>query len=321
MSSGLLALLDDVVALAKLTATTLDDATSQAASVSAKSAGILIDDAAVTPRYVVGLASERELPIVGRIALGSLKNKLLFLLPIALLLTAVAPWAVTPILMLGGIYLCLEGYEKVHDLVWPDSADAAATKKASRFASAKALEDAKVASAIRTDLILSAEIMALALASIVEPNLLVIALVLAVVGVLVTAGVYGTVALIVKADDFGLYLAQKQNAFARAIGCRLVRGMPPFLKALATVGTVAMLWVGGGILTHGLDTFGISGPEHAIRGLEVAARDLVPAMGTMMGWLAKAAGSAIFGLIAGALSALALAPFTAIAERVGSKSE
>lgn len=315
MSSGLLALLDDVVALTKLAATTLDDAVGQAGAVSTKSAGIVIDDAAVTPRYVVGLAAERELPIVGRIALGSLKNKIVFLLPIALLLSVFAPWLVTPILMLGGLYLCFEGYEKVHDLLMPHAAEAAKVQRAAQFTDPKALEDSKVNGAIRTDLVLSAEIMALALASITEPNLFVKALVLAVVALLVTAGVYGAVALIVKADDFGLYLAQKDSVVARSIGRVLVKGMPPFLKALALVGTVAMLWVGGGILIHGLETFGITGPEHVLHALEEAVAMPEPWLSAIFGWLVKALASAIFGLIAGAATALLIGPLIAAVER------
>jgi predicted DNA repair protein MutK len=311
MSGGLLALLDDVVALAKLAAVTLDDAAGQAAAVTTKSAGVLIDDAAVTPRYVVGLAAERELPIVGRIAIGSLKNKLIFLLPIALLLATFAPWMVTPLLMLGGLYLCFEGYEKVHELIVPHAAENSANRKASRFTDAKALEDAKVNGAIRTDMVLSAEIMALALANVIEPNLYVKALVLAGVAVLVTVGVYGAVALIVKADDFGLYLAQKNNAVARTVGCWIVRGMPPFLKVLALIGTFAMLWVGGGILVHGLGEYGVSWPEHMAH----AVGKMVPGamgFGGLLSWLAQASVSAVFGLGAGGLTALLMLPVAAL---------
>lgn len=316
MSSGLLALLDDVVALTKLAAATLDDALGQAGAVSTKSAGIVIDDAAVTPRYVVGLAAERELPIVGRIALGSLKNKLVFLLPIALLLSVFAPWLVTPILMLGGLYLCLEGFEKVHDLVQPHAAEAAKVQRAAQFTSPEALEDAKVKSAIRTDLVLSAEIMALALASITEPNLYIKALILAVVAVLVTVGVYGAVALIVKADDFGVYLAKRGGPVSGPLGRALVKGMPPFLKLLALVGTVAMLWVGGGIIIHGLNEFGISGPERFIHAMEETVHVLIPGFHAVTGWLVKAFASAVAGLVVGALTAVIIMPVVAAAERL-----
>ncbi len=306
MSGGLLALLDDVVALTKLAAVTLDDAVGQAAKASANAAGIVIDDAAVTPRYVVGLAADRELPIVGRIAWGSIKNKILYLLPAGLLLTSFAPWALTPILMIGGLYLCFEGYEKVHDMLAPHVAPAAAV--ASPTMDAKALEDARVNGAIRTDLVLSAEIMALTLASVVEPDLLVRALVLATVALLVTGGVYGAVALIVKADDVGLALAQKGGPISKPLGRALVYGMPPFLKGLALVGTIAMLWVGGGILVHGLNEFGITSLEHAQHSIAEEIKAAIPGVGGALAWLATALTSAILGLAAGAITALAVTP-------------
>ena len=314
MATGLLALLDDVAALAKVAAVTLDDAAGQAAAASAKAAGIVIDDAAVTPRYVVGFASERELPIIGRIAVGSLKNKLVFLLPLALLLTVFAPWSLTPILMLGGLYLCFEGYEKVHDLVAGHGVEAVAS--AAMFKSAQELEDAKVRGAIRTDLVLSAEIMALTLASVTAPDIATKALVLAVVAVLVTAGVYGVVALIVKADDFGLYLAQRQDWLSGTIGRMLVAGMPPFLKLLALVGTVAMLWVGGGILAHGFHEFGVGWPEAALHAVESILRDAGPGGGAVLAWIGRALAAALFGLLAGALVALVLVPVSALAARL-----
>ena len=309
MSGGLLALLDDVVALTKLAAVTLDDAAGQAAQASAKAAGIVIDDAAVTPRYVVGLAAERELPIVARIAWGSLKNKIIYLLPAGLLLTSFAPWLLTPILMIGGLYLCFEGYEKVHAMLSPHAvapdADAAA---ATAPTDAKSAEDAKVNSAIRTDMVLSAEIMALSLASVVEPDLLVKALVLATVALIVTVSVYGAVALIVKADDVGLALAQKGGPVSKPVGRALVYGMPPFLKGLAFVGTIAMLWVGGGILIHGLNEFGITGPEHVQHAISQTIKGAVPGAGGFIAWLATASSSAVVGLIAGALTALIVTP-------------
>ena len=184
--SGLLALLDDVVALTKLAAATLDDVAGQAARAGAKAAGVVIDDAAVTPRYVTGLAAQRELPIIGRIALGSLKNKLLFLLPAALLLSTFWPQAITPLLMLGGLYLCFEGYEKVHHMVIPAVATPAHQADAQSALAATAFEDQKVAGAIRTDFILSAEIMAITLANITATDFLTQALTLLVVGLLIS---------------------------------------------------------------------------------------------------------------------------------------
>ncbi len=315
MSSGLLALLDDVVALAKLAAASLDDAASQAVQASTKSAGIVIDDAAVTPRYVVGFAAHRELPIIAKIAKGSIKNKLLYLLPAALALSAFAPWAITPLLMLGGAYLCFEGYEKVHEWVSghePQSsakAPAAALADAS-VASAKSLEDEKVAGAIKTDFILSAEIMAIALASTTAPDLFTQFFVLVAVALLVTGGVYGAVALIVKADDAGVALANSEcpiralTPLTKAIGRGLVYGMPPFLKVLSTVGTLAMLWVGGGIIIHGLAQMGIHGPEHAIQALATSFGASVPGIGRALAWFVEALAFAMIGIVIGAVCAL-----------------
>ena len=306
MVSGLLALLDDVVALAKVAAASLDDAAMQAVKASGEAAGVAIDDAAVTPRYVVGFAADRELPIVGRIAVGSLKNKILFLLPAALLLSAFAPRAIMPLLMIGGVFLCFEGYEKVHQMMLPDNLHAKAAHTSS--GDARELEEKTVAGAIRTDFILSAEIMAISLASISSPNILVQALVLLTVGVLVTAGVYGVVAAIVKADDLGVYLAQRRGKITRAIGQVTVHGMPPFLKTLSFVGMVAMLWVGGGIIIHGLQTYGIDAPEHVTHVMSDAARAVIPFIGGLLAWLVGATASAVFGLVIGAITALAIVP-------------
>jgi hypothetical protein len=308
--SGLLALLDDVVALTKLAAATLDDAASQAVKASAKAAGVVIDDAAVTPRYVTGLAAKRELPIVGRIALGSLRNKLVFLLPAALLLSAFLPQAVTPLLMLGGLYLAFEGYEKVHHMVsGPSKTETVAAAAAKLAQTDKAIEDEKVSGAIRTDFILSAEIMAIALATIEAPDLVTQAIVLAAVAIFITVAVYGAVALIVKADDIGARLAQRNGFISGPIGRALVRGMPPFLETLSFVGMVAMLWVGGGILVHGLAEFGVAGPEHVIHAVAEAVRGVIPTppFGDVLAWIANATGSAIVGLVAGAIVAAVVA--------------
>jgi predicted DNA repair protein MutK len=302
--SGLLALLDDVVALAKVAAATLDDAAAQAGKAGAKAAGIVIDDAAVTPRYVTGLAAKRELPIVGRIAVGSLKNKLVFLLPAALALSTFAPWVITPILMIGGLYLAFEGYEKVHHMFVPQAAPQTVVDVPHDSPEGQALEDERVAGAIRTDFILSAEIMAIALSTITAPDLFTKGAVLAAVGIGITILVYGAVALIVKADDFGVFLAHRRWRLTRAIGRGLVRGMPPFLKALSLVGTIAMLWVGGGILIHGLAQYGYSGPEHFIHDMAEAVRNAVPVASGFFAWATGTLASAILGLVAGALTAL-----------------
>jgi predicted DNA repair protein MutK len=303
MSGGLLALLDDVVALTKIAAATLDDAAGQAVKVGSKAAGVVIDDAAVTPRYVTGLAAQRELPIIGRIALGSIKNKILFLLPAALLLSVFLPQAITPLLMLGGLYLAYEGFEKLLHMVTGHS-DTHAVIATEAPVDAKVLEDQKVTGAIRTDFILSAEIMAIALANITAPDLTTKAIVLASVALLITAAVYGAVALIVKADDFGVALARRGGLISGPIGRALVRGMPPFLQALTVVGTIAMLWVGGGILVHGLQEYGVTGPEHVIHDLAEAVRSAIPVASDVFAWATGALGAALVGIVAGAVTAL-----------------
>jgi uncharacterized protein len=308
MASGLLALLDDVVALAKVAAASLDDAATQTIKASAKAAGVVIDDAAVTPRYVVGFAAERELPIIGRIARGSLKNKILFLLPAALLLSAFTPWAITPLLMIGGVFLCFEGYEKVHQMMAPHNAHANAARPTSTAVDARAVEEKTVTGAIRTDFILSAEIMAISLASIATSHILTQALVLLTVGVLVTAGVYSLVAIIVRADDFGVYLAQRRGTTTRAIGNVTVHSMPTFLRVLSFVGTVAMLWVGGSIIIHGVHSYGIDVPEQVVHVISGSARTAVPSIGGLLAWLARVITSALFGLVVGAITALAVVP-------------
>ena len=314
MASGIFALLDDIVAIAKVAASTLDDVAVQAIKTSKKAAGIVIDDAAVTPRYVVGFASERELPIIGKIAWGSLKNKILYLLPGALLLSFFAPWAITPLLMIGGAYLCFEGYEKVHHMLHPTEAPQA-TAHAVGAASAPPEpiafdEDAKVAGAIRTDFVLSAEIMAISLASITTPSFAVKAAILAVVGLMVTIGVYGAVALIVKADDFGLHLAQTGKSSAvRALGNGIVHAMPDFLKVLSFIGMLAMLWVGGGIILHGLEEYGLGFLAKGIHGIAASIGAIFGPLSGFIAWLIDATAAGIIGLAIGWVVAMAAAPF------------
>jgi predicted DNA repair protein MutK len=315
MVSGLLALLDDVVALSKLAAASLDDVAAQAIKTSGTAAGVVIDDAAVTPRYVVGFAAERELPIIGRIALGSLKNKILLLLPAAVLLSAYAPWAITPLLMIGGVFLCFEGYEKVHQIIAPHDTHATAAHT-DPSPDARALEEKTVAGAIRTDFILSAEIMAISVAGIAASGLLMQALVLFVVGVLVTVGVYGLVAVIVKADDFGIFLAQRQGAATRSTGRLIVHAVPPFLKLLSFIGMLAMLWVGGGILIHGLHTYKIEGPEHLIHLVSDFARNTIAFLGDLPAWLTVASASAAFGVLIGAVQAALVSALTPLWRKV-----
>lgn len=304
MSVGLIALLDDVAALAKAAAASLDDVVAQAGRAGAKAAGVVIDDAAVTPRYVTGLSAARELPIIAKIAVGSLKNKLLFLLPAALVLSLLVPQAVTPLLMLGGLYLCYEGAEKVYELVVPHAAHSHEAGLESISVDPKTFEDEKVASAIRTDFILSAEIMAITLGSLSESGLAMQALVLALVGIMITAGVYGVVALIVKADDFGLWLAQRSSpsqagAPLRILGRGLVKGMPYLLKVLGLIGTAAMIWVGGGIIVHGAETFGLAWLSHLLHDSGEAVAHAVPAGGGVLSWLVQAAGAGLVGILIG----------------------
>jgi uncharacterized protein len=306
MSGGLLALLDDVAAIAKVAAASLDDVAAQTMKAGSKAAGIVIDDAAVTPRYVVGFAAEREIPIIGKIAWGSIKNKLLILLPGALALSFFAPWAITPVLMAGGLFLCFEGYEKVHGLTSPKAEVGEPDVDDDDSGDAKASEDSKVASAIRTDMILSAEIMAITLSQITTPTFWNKAAVLAAVGIAVTVAVYGVVALIVKADDLGVHLAKSRAGALRALGRWLVNGMPPFLKLLSIVGMLAMLWVGGGIILHGLAEMGWKAPEYGLLGFASRVGEAIGLASGFVAWLIHASGGAVVGVILGWLVALGL---------------
>lgn len=294
MAGGLVALLDDVAALGRLAAASVDDVTAAAARAGTKTAGVVIDDAAVTPGYVVGLPPERELPIIFKIALGSLRNKLLFILPVALLLSAFAPWALTPILMVGGLYLSFEGAEKILKALSGKKAEA----EVARIGDPAELEARQVGGAIRTDFILSAEIMVITLNELTASPIVTQAVVLALVGIVVTLAVYGTVGAIVKMDDIGLRLARGGGALA-GFGRGLAGAMPGLLRLLAIVGTAAMLWVGGGILIHGLAAFGLAGPEHAIHDAAVA---IGGGSGAVV-WAVTALLSAIVGLVAGGIVA------------------
>jgi uncharacterized protein len=305
MSIGLIALLDDLAAIAKVAAAYLDDVASQAAKAGAKAAGVVIDDTAVTPGYVIGFAAKRELPIIARIATGSLRNKLLILSPVALALSYFLPWMITPVLMAGGAYLCYEGVEKVLEAIMPDCARQHEAQLGTVSISAKTLEDEKVASAIKTDFILSAEITAIALAALPAGSLVTQALVLALVGIGITVAVYGVVALIVKADDFGLALANNDRAsilagMGRALGRALVRGMPAFLIILSAVGTAAMMWVGGGIVLHGLELYGPTSIGSMVQAAAEAAAYALPWAAGAIEWIVEAAISFVLGLLIGA---------------------
>lgn len=304
MSIGLIALLDDIAAIAKVAAASLDDVVTQATKAGVKAAGVVIDDTAVTPRYVTGFAASRELPIVARIAAGSLRNKLLILLPAALALGYFLPAAITPLLMIGGAYLCYEGAEKVFEAIVPHAAHAHEQEIGSVALDAASIEDQKVASAIKTDFILSAEIMAIALAAIPEGSLFTKAVTLAVVGIGITVAVYGVVALIVKADDAGVALARIEarhifGTLSRGLGRALVLGMPVLLAGLSLLGTAAMIWVGGGIVVHGLAAYGFGAIEHVIHAVAVAAARAVPVAASAVEWIVSAAGAGVVGLVLG----------------------
>lgn len=296
MAGGLVGLLDDVAALAKLAAASVDDVGAAAGRASAKAAGVVIDDTAVTPAYVQGLAAERELPIIRRIATGSIRNKLLFILPAALILSEIAPTLVEIILMMGGAYLCYEGVEKIYHKLKGDDHDhdvPAAVKGADA-------EAATISGAIRTDFILSAEIMVIALKEVLDEGLLSRAVILVVVALLITLVVYGVVALIVKMDDIGLSMVRREAESSQRLGRLLVAAMPKLLAALSAVGTAAMLWVGGHILLVGSRELGWEGPYDIVHDLEDAVND-VGGIGGLLGWLVNTAASSVIGLVAGAV--------------------
>lgn len=303
MPSGLVALLDDMAVIARAASASVDDVAVAAGRAGTKTAAVVIDDAAVTPSYVTGLSPARELPIIWKIAKGSLKNKLVFLLPAALILSEFLPGAIVWLLMLGGAFLCYEGAEKVMEKL-------GAAKHGKTLEDAIAdpveFESQRVAGAIRTDMILSAEIMAIALAEVAAETLAMRAGVLAIVGAAVTVAVYGLVAVIVKMDDVGLHLTTKPGALARGFGHFLLRSVPHLLTVLSLVGTVAMLWVGGGIIVHGTHEVGFHALYDAIHGAEHAVAAASGAAGPVLGWLTYAALCAVFGLVLGGAIAVIL---------------
>jgi len=297
--SGLLALLDDVAAIAKLAAAQLDDIAAQASKAGVKAAGVVIDDTAVTPKYVTGLPAARELPIVWKIARASALNKLVILLPAALLLNAFLPGLLTPLLMIGGAYLCFEGAEKVWHLIVPHKDHG---PQQAQTLDAAHLEEQRVKGAIKTDFILSAEIMTIALSQIDSDTWWTQAAALAAVAIGITALVYGAVALLVKADDFGVLLSAKGRfAATRAAGRRIVKSMPAVMAVIAAVGTVAMLWVGGSILVHGVHDLGWHLPSEQIEHAARAASEAIGAAQGLVVWLVTAGQDGIVGLAAGFL--------------------
>ena len=298
--SGLFALLDDVAALVKLTASSLDDIAGATGRASVKAAGVVVDDTAVTPRYVQGLKPERELSIIWRIAKGSLRNKLLIILPVALLLSQFAPWALTPILMVGGTYLCYEGAEKLWEKFSGHEAQAQDPDEVEAVDPAEH-EKRVVSSATRTDFILSAEIMVIALDEVASEGFVSRAIILAIVAVLITALVYGVVGLIVKMDDAGLALARKPGRAVAGFGRGLIKAMPIVLSTLSWVGVVAMLWVGGHILLVGMDELGFHLLYGWVHHLETAVHDATGGAGAALGWVTNTFFSAVLGLLVGAI--------------------
>jgi uncharacterized protein len=307
MPSGLIALFDDVATIAKLAAASVDDVGLAAGKAGTKAAGVVIDDTAVTPRYVIGLAPERELPIIGKIAMGSLKNKLFLLLPGAMLLTAFAPWAIVPILMVGGAYLAFEAAEKITEKLLHEHHHKKQLLES--IDDPRELEALQVKGAVRTDLILSAEIMAIALASLETMSLTMTAAALTAVAFAITAGVYGAVAIIVKLDDIGLHLAEKRRT--RHLGNALVHVVPKLLTGISVLGTAAMLWVGGGILVHGFEELHVRTfiPE-TIHHLAHDAAAAGGGMGGIVEWTVTALGGAVVGLVVGGVIVAIVRQFT-----------
>lgn len=304
MPTGLVALLDDISVIAKMAAATIDDVGLAAAKAGSKAAGVVIDDAAVTPSYVTEFTPDRELPIIKKIALGSLKNKLLILLPAALLLSEFLPGVVTPLLMLGGLYLCFEGAEKVIENLGGEKHGETLGDAITDMAE---FEKERTSGAIRTDFILSAEIMAIALAEVAGEPLFSRGIILALVGIVITVFVYGVVALIVKMDDIGLHLVENRHtAFEKKLGRGLLLAMPRLLAVLSVVGTLAMLWVGGGIILHGLHELGVHGPSDAAHAVQHWVELATGALGGALGWLTYAVLSALVGLALGAVVAVAV---------------
>ena len=297
--SGFLALLDDVAVIAKLAAAQLDDIATQTAKAGSKAAGIVIDDAAVTPKYVTGLPAAREIPIVWKIARSSFFNKLVILLPAALLLNAFVPWMLAPLLMLGGAYLCFEGAEKIWHALSPH--EEVAQVEIDPLGAAH-LEETRVKGAIKTDFILSAEIMAISLAEIEADSIWVEGVALAAVAIIITTAVYGAVALLVKADDFGLKLTQiGRLSVTRSFGRGLVNAMPTVMSIISFVGTAAMLWVGGSIIVHGLHELGVHLPYDTIKYASASVSNTVPFAPGLVTWVVTAFLDGVLGLALGLL--------------------
>lgn len=302
MAIGLTALLDDIAAIAKLAVASLDDIGAAAGKAGTKAIGVVVDDAAVTPAYVQGLAAERELPIIKKIAIGSIRNKLLIILPAALILSVVAPILVEIILMFGGLYLCYEGAHKIWGALTTHNqpVEVPASISEADPAAVATAEAATISGAIRTDFILSAEIMVISLKELLDEPVVNRGLALVVIALGITALIYGVVALIVKMDDFGLRLATRDSEASQRFGAFLVRAMPKLLVILSVVGTAAMLWVGGHILLAGADELGWSAPYDVVHDLGQSVHDL-SAIGGVASWFVSSLVSAVLGFLIGSL--------------------
>ncbi len=318
MAGGLFALLDDVAALARIAAASIDDVGAAAARASAKAAGVVVDDTAVTPQYLQGSAAARELPIIKKIAIGSLRNKLLFILPAAVLLGQFLPQALPVILIFGGAFLAYEGAHKVYEKFFGHAQTQGELPAPGEFT--KEHEEKTIAGAIRTDFILSAEIMVIALKEVVssdpEASIWMRAIVLALVAGLITLLVYGVVALIVKMDDVGLSLASKSSAASQKVGLALVAAMPRLLVTISAIGTLAMLWVGGHIFLVSLYEIGgvdgllegtalgeaLHAPYELIHHWEAAVHEAIGGVvGASVGWILNTLASGLVGLVIGAI--------------------
>ena len=292
MAGGLFALLDDVALIARSAASSVDDVAALAGKTSVKAAGVVVDDAAVTPQYVEGIKPQRELPMIWRITKGSLINKLVIILPIAMILSWIAPWALTPILMCGGTYLCFEGAEKIlHHLLPHREKETESVQEKGADA-----EDSLVKSAITTDLILSSEIMVISLNEVIDQPFWMRLGALIFVGILLTLGVYGAVGLLVKMDDIGMALNERHNGKS-TVGNALVKGMPIVLDIIGVIGTAAMLWVGGHIVVKGLHEFGMNQPHEFIASVTEKISN------GALAWLAETGMSMVCGLVLGAVVA------------------
>lgn len=299
MSGGLLALLDDIAVLVKTAAVSLDDIALGAAKAGSKSAAVIIDDAAVTPQYVQGLSPKRELPIIWRITKGSLINKFLIIIPIVMILATFAPNIIPFLLILGGSYLAYEGAEKILHWLQKNKHHHQPETTTKNALTPQEQENRTVKSAVTTDLVLSAEIMIISMASIQENNWVMLLGMLALIALGMTILVYGTVGLLIKLDDIGLHLAknQKLSRPIRKTGYTLAKSMPKVFTLLSIIGTFAMLWVGGHILATALNDLGIPFLYNLLHTITNTTQNLGP----IITWLTDTLTSMIYGITAGTI--------------------